>query len=71
MGIHEGSRVKSHINIWTSTQMGLTKSPICKRLLENDGSATHILRDCGATGYLRFRHLAITLWSHVTTKTPL
>jgi hypothetical protein len=37
--------------------MGLTDSPICERCLEKDESATHILCDCEAIAYLRFRHL--------------
>jgi hypothetical protein len=36
--------------------MGLTYDPTCERCLE-DESATHILRDCEAIAYLRFRHL--------------
>jgi hypothetical protein len=38
-------------------KMGLTDSPTCERCLEKDESATHILRDCEAIAYLRFRHL--------------
>jgi hypothetical protein len=37
--------------------MGLTDSPTCERCLEKDESATHILCDCEAIAYLRFRHL--------------
>jgi hypothetical protein len=37
--------------------MGFTDSPTCKRCLEKDESATHILCDCEAIAYLRFRHL--------------
>jgi hypothetical protein len=36
--------------------LGLTDDPTCERCLE-DGSATHILFDCEATAYVRFRHL--------------
>jgi hypothetical protein len=32
-------------------------SPTCERCLEKDESATHILCDCEAIAYLRFRHL--------------
>jgi hypothetical protein len=38
-------------------KMGLAESPTCKRCLEKDESATHILCDCEAIAYLRFRHL--------------
>jgi hypothetical protein len=37
--------------------MGLTNSPTCERCLEKDESATHILCECEAIAYLRFRHL--------------
>jgi hypothetical protein len=38
-------------------KMGLTDSPICERCLEKEELATHILCDCEAIAYLRFRHL--------------
>jgi hypothetical protein len=38
-------------------KMGLTDSPICERCLEKDESATHILCDCEAIAYLKFRHM--------------
>jgi hypothetical protein len=38
-------------------KLGLTDDPICERCLEEDKSATHILCDCEAVAYLRFRHL--------------
>jgi hypothetical protein len=38
-------------------KMGLTDDPTCERWLEEDESATHILCDCEAIAYLRFRHL--------------
>jgi hypothetical protein len=38
-------------------KLGLTDDPICERCLEEDESATHILCDCEAIAYLRFRHL--------------
>jgi hypothetical protein len=38
-------------------KLGLTDDPICDRCLEEDGSAPHILCDCEAIAYLRFRHL--------------
>jgi hypothetical protein len=38
-------------------QLGLTDDPTCERCLEEDESATHILCDCEAIAYLRFRHL--------------
>jgi hypothetical protein len=38
-------------------KMGLTDSPICERCLEKEESATHILCDCEAIAYLRFRPL--------------
>jgi hypothetical protein len=37
--------------------MGLMDSSFCERCLEEDELATHILRDCEVTAYLRFRHL--------------
>jgi hypothetical protein len=38
-------------------KMGLTESPTCERCLEKEESATHILCECEAIAYLRFRHL--------------
>jgi hypothetical protein len=38
-------------------KLGLTDDPICKRCLEEDESATHILCDCEAVAHVRFRHL--------------
>jgi hypothetical protein len=38
-------------------KMRLRNSPTCKRCLEKDEWATHILCDCEAIAYLRFRHL--------------
>jgi hypothetical protein len=38
-------------------KLGLTDDPICERCLEEDESATHILRDCEAVAHIRFRHL--------------
>jgi hypothetical protein len=38
-------------------KLWLTDDPICKRCPEEDESATHILCDCEAMAYLRFRHL--------------
>jgi hypothetical protein len=38
-------------------KLGLTDGPICERCLEEDESATHILCDCEAVAYLRFRRL--------------
>jgi hypothetical protein len=35
----------------------LTDDPTCERCLEDDESATHILCDCEARAYFRFRHL--------------
>jgi hypothetical protein len=39
----------------TPFQTGTNRT--CERCLEEDESATHILCDCEATAYLRFRHL--------------
>jgi hypothetical protein len=38
-------------------KLGLTDDPTCLRYLEEDELATHILCDCEAIAYLRFRHL--------------
>jgi hypothetical protein len=38
-------------------KLELTDDPNCERCLEEDESATHILCDCEAIAYLRFRHL--------------
>jgi hypothetical protein len=38
---------------------GLTDAPINERCLEEDESATHILCDCEAIAYLRFRYLGL------------
>jgi hypothetical protein len=38
-------------------KLGLTDDPTCERCLEEDEAATHILCDCEAIAYLRFRHL--------------
>jgi hypothetical protein len=35
----------------------LTNSPMCKRCLEREESATHILCNCEAIAYPRFRHI--------------
>jgi hypothetical protein len=35
----------------------LTDNPTCERFVEGDESATHILCDCEAIAYLRFRYL--------------
>jgi hypothetical protein len=40
-----------------SPETELINSPICERCLEKHESATHILWDCEAIEYLRFRHL--------------
>jgi hypothetical protein len=36
----------------------MTDDPTCKRYLDKDESARHILCDCEATAYLRFHHLS-------------
>jgi hypothetical protein len=38
-------------------KLGLTDDATCERCLQEDESATHILCDCEAIAYLRFRHL--------------
>jgi hypothetical protein len=38
-------------------KLGLTADPICERCLEGDESSTHILCDCEAVAWTRFRHL--------------
>jgi hypothetical protein len=38
-------------------KLGLTDDPTRERCLQEDESATHILCDCEAIAYLRFRHL--------------
>jgi hypothetical protein len=38
-------------------KLGLSDDPACERCLQEDKSATHILCDCEAIAYLRFRHL--------------
>jgi hypothetical protein len=37
-------------------KLGLTDHPICERCLEVDESSIHILCDCEAVAYTRFRH---------------
>jgi hypothetical protein len=44
--------LKGHI-----LKLELTDDAICERCLEEDESATHILCDCEALAYLRFRRL--------------
>jgi hypothetical protein len=44
--------LKGHLS-----KMGLMNDSICERCLEADESATHVLCDCEALAYLRFRHL--------------
>jgi hypothetical protein len=39
-------------------KLGLRDDPTCKRCLEKDESATHILSDCKAIAYLRFHYLS-------------
>jgi hypothetical protein len=47
-----------NINIYNVLfKFGLTNDPICERCLEEDESATHVLRDCEAVAHIRFRHL--------------
>jgi hypothetical protein len=41
----------------TPIQLGLADDPTCERCLEKDELATHILCDCEAIAYLRFRQL--------------
>jgi hypothetical protein len=38
-------------------KLGFTDDPSCERCLEEDESPTHIICDCEAIAYLRFRHL--------------
>jgi hypothetical protein len=38
-------------------KLGLTNSPIWERWLEEDESATHVVCEYEAVGYLRFRHI--------------
>jgi hypothetical protein len=38
-------------------KLGLTVDPICERCLDDDESSIHILCDCEAVAYTRFRHL--------------
>jgi hypothetical protein len=42
---------------WHLFKPGLTDNPTCERCLQEDKSATHILCDCEAIAYLRFRHM--------------
>jgi hypothetical protein len=41
----------------TPFKLRLTDEPTCERSLEIGESAAHVLCDCEATAYLRFRHL--------------
>jgi hypothetical protein len=50
-------------------KLGLSDDPTYERCLEKDESATHILCDYEAITYLRFRHLASSLWNQVTIRT--
>jgi hypothetical protein len=53
VGLFTGhSHLKGHL-----FKLGLADDPICERCLEEDKSTTHILWDCEAVAYLRFRHL--------------
>jgi hypothetical protein len=38
-------------------KLGLTDDSICEKCTEEDASPTHILCDCAAVAYLRFRQL--------------
>jgi hypothetical protein len=38
-------------------KLGFTDDPTCERCLQEDESATHIICDCEAIAYIRFRHL--------------
>jgi hypothetical protein len=52
-------------------KLGLTDEPSCEGFLEKDESAIHILCDCEAIAYLRFRYLGqVFLWNNVTIMTP-
>jgi hypothetical protein len=44
--------LKGHLS-----KLGLTADPNCERCLEDDESSIHILCDCEAVAYTRFRHL--------------
>jgi hypothetical protein len=53
VGLYTGHcHLKGHI-----FKVGLTDDPICEKYLEEDETATHILCDCEAIAYLRFRYL--------------
>jgi hypothetical protein len=43
-------------------KLGLTDNPTCERYLEEDESATHILCDCEAIAYLRFKDIRPVLY---------
>jgi hypothetical protein len=64
-----GRTIYCHLN-GRLFKLGLTGDPTCERCLEKDESATQILCDCEAIGYLRFRHLDQFLWNQVTTMMP-
>jgi hypothetical protein len=42
---------------WPECMGKCLDNPTCERCLEEEESATHILCDCEAIAYLRFRHL--------------
>jgi hypothetical protein len=52
MGDTGHRRLKGHL-----FKLGLTDDPTCERCLEQVELATHILSDCKAIAYLKFRHL--------------
>jgi hypothetical protein len=53
VGLYTGHcHLKGHL-----LKLGLIDYPTCVRCLQKDEPATHILCDCEAIAYLRFRHL--------------
>jgi hypothetical protein len=42
---------------WHLFKLGPSDDPTYERCLEEDESASHVLRDCEAMAHLRFRHL--------------
>jgi hypothetical protein len=52
-----GKPLKSTVREGSLRPMIKTADPICERCLEDDESSIHILCDCEAVAYTRFRHL--------------
>jgi hypothetical protein len=59
MKVHDPTPLSIHLQfiILVSDFLSFVDNPACERCLQENESATHILCDCEAVVYLRYRHL--------------